>query len=66
MVSVNNAMIMHNGSELTSETLPNSHTRIIASVKGYDMREWSKCIWQKPHTYEHVSNSTLLLVDNKL
>jgi hypothetical protein len=66
MVSVNNAMIMHNGSELTSETLSNSHTRIAVSVKGYNTCEWSKCIWQKLHIYEHVSNSTLLLVDNKL
>jgi len=66
MVSVNNPMIMHNGSELTSETIPNSHTRIVASVKSYNARESSKCMWQKPHTYEHVSNSTLLLVDDKL
>lgn len=41
MVSVNNAMIMHNGSEMTPETIPNSHTRIVASVKSYDTREWS-------------------------
>jgi len=66
MVSVNNATIMHNGSELTSETIPNSHTRIVASVKSYDVCEWYKCIWQKPRTYEHISNSTLLLVDTKL
>jgi len=59
-------MIMHNGSELTSETIQNSHIRIVASVKSYDICEWSKCIWQKPRTYEHVSNSTSLLVDNKV